>query len=363
MRKYLLISLFAILLILASCTNNDVIRIGFVGTLSGSNSEIGVAMRDGLLLKVDELNAQGGINGKAIELVIEDDKNDHEMIKAINQKLIDDGIKIIFGHELSSKTTPLMEVIKDQDVIVMSPTLSTYEISGLDDNFFRTIASNYDQGKTLGDYAKDINTHTLMIYSEANAKFAKGVNEGYTDSFSGTVGSYSVQGSVNEHEDAIVAMYKDNDFDSVMFVMNPSDVMYLSQVFYKHNLDVDIYSSNWGMAVNALDEGGKAIEGATFVSFMGNLDSVNYTLFKEAYITKYQKEPEFAGVYSYEAATLLFLALEKSEKVEYEEIKSNLLSLGSQMGLVSELKLDAYGDVKRELFLAIVEEGKLKILE
>ncbi len=84
-------------IILISCGAKENIRIGFVGTLSGSNSAIGVAMRDGLLLKVDEINSGGGIKGRQIEVVIKDDQNDHDLIRGINQEFMDDGINIIFG--------------------------------------------------------------------------------------------------------------------------------------------------------------------------------------------------------------------------------------------------------------------------
>ena len=361
--KKVLILMFILLFILMGCSDNEAIRIGLVGTLSGPNSMIGVSMRDGMLLKVDEVNTSGGINGKQIELDIHDDLNDMEKIIEINEQLIEDGIEIIFGHELSSKATPLFEVIKDREIIVMSPTLSTYELSGIDDNFFRTIPSNFDQGVELGYYANEKSTKTLLVYSNSNKRFAEGVNEGYIDTFNGTTGAFPVKTSLVEETNQILETFKSGGYDSVMYVMNPNDVMYMSQVFFKHKVDVDIYSSNWGMAVNMLTEGGRAVEGATFVSFMGNLDGPTYQAFRDAYYSKYQKEPEFAAVYAYEAATLLFEALEQSNRLEYSEVKAALLNLGQRDGLVSPLELDEFGDIERTLFLAVVKDGKLVILE
>lgn len=355
--------LLILILVLSSCSEKEPIQIGFVGTLSGSNSVIGIAMRDGMLLKVDELNAQGGINGRPIEVIIRDDNNDWETIQSINEGFIADGIGVIFGHELSSKAEPLMKAVKDKRVIVMSPTLSTYEISGIDDNFFRTIPSNFDQGTTIGAYANERSSKTLLIYDDDNKKFADGVNEGYIDRFDGDTDEYAVVGDLHDKADEVAELFEEGQFDSVMYVMNPTDVMYMSQVLYSRGLEVDVYSSNWGMAVNALAEGGKAIENATFVSFMGNLDNANYVVFRESYLNKYKKEPEFAAVYSYEAASLLFTAIEKSGDIEFEMVKEQLLTLGEQPGLISPLKLDEYGDVTRDLFLAVVKDGKLVTLE
>lgn len=363
MRLRAVLMMILVSLILVSCGMKESVQIGFVGTLSGPNSSIGIAMRDGLLLKVEEVNEQGGIDGRLIELIIKDDKNDSDLIKAINKELIERGIGIIFGHELSSKAAPLFEMIEGKEIIVMSPTLSTYEVSGLDDNFFRTIPSNYDQGIALGEYATGKSKKTLLVYDNNNKKFADGVNEGFIDHFAGEAEEYPVDESLVNESERIVDVFMAGNFDSVMYVMNPNDVMFMSQVFFKNNIDVDIYSSNWGMAINELDEGGRAIEGAAFVSFMGNLDGPRYLSFRDAYFGKYQKEPEFAAVYSYEASTMLFEALKNSDKLEYQDVKDNLLSLGEMEGLVSPLKLDEYGDVKRDLFLAVVVDGELVTLE
>ncbi len=131
------ILILILLIVLVACGNKEPIQIGFVGTLSGPNSSIGIAMRDGILLKVEEINDQGGVNGRPIVLIIKDDKNDSELIKSINEEFfLNNEIGIVFGHELSSKAKPLFETVQDKEIIVMSPTLSTYEVSGKDDNFF-----------------------------------------------------------------------------------------------------------------------------------------------------------------------------------------------------------------------------------
>lgn len=357
----ILVLLFSVMTI--GCKDTKTIKIGMVGTLSGANSEIGTAMKDGFLLRVDEVNLSGGINGRKIEVLIKDDNNDSEMIKNYSLELIDEGVKILFGYELSSKMGSMIEAIKDKEVIVMSPTLSSYELSGIDDNFFRTINTNYNQGVSLSDYAKHKSSKTLVIYSGGNRIFAKGVYEGYEDNFDGDVGYFSVDEFIADVSDEIVDTYISGNYDSVLYILNPHDVIYISQIFFKNNLDIDIYSSNLGMDINTLSEAGMAIEGAIFVSLIGNPDSKAYEKYRENYMIRYKKEPEFASVYAYEAACLLIDAMELSSKLEYNEIKTNLLNLGEQDGLLTDFELDEFGDVSRKIFLMIVKNGELVNIE
>lgn len=363
MKRHILILGLAILLIaiLASCSSKKTISIGFIGTLSGKDSNIGIAMRDGLQLKVDEINAAGGIDGRQIELIIRDDENNHDFIRKYNQEFIDQGILIIFGHELSSKAAPMNEVTKGKEVIMLSPTLSTYEMSGLDDNFYRTITSNFDQGTGLGVDAKGNYANTLVIYDQKNAKFAEGVYQGYLSVFSGKHDLFPVTTDITEVGQEIADKVKAGAYDSVLYILNPNDTMYMSQMLYKNNIKVQIYSSNWGMATNTLERGGQAIEGALFVSLLGDLENQSYKTFRDNYYKKYNKEPEFAAIYAYESGILMFEALKKSDSLTFKGIKDSLDNIGTIKGLLSDFTLDQYGDVSRTVFLAIVKDGKIII--
>ena len=106
-----MIIILSLIVSLGGCTSKESIKIGFIGTLTGSNSEIGIAMRDGLLLKVDEVNNSGGIDGRQVEVIIKDDTNNLDIIKQLNQEFLDQGIQVIFGHELSSKAKPMVGIL------------------------------------------------------------------------------------------------------------------------------------------------------------------------------------------------------------------------------------------------------------
>lgn len=360
MKRLILILGISVLMIiiLTACASNKPIEIGFIGTLTGTDSNIGIAMRDGLQLKLDEINASGGINGRQVSLIIRDDENNHDLIRKYNQEFIDQGLLIVFGHELSSKAAPMTEVTRGKEVIMLSPTLSTYEMSGLNDNFYRTITSNFDQGTGLGVDANEKYSKTLIIYDQKNAKFAQGVYEGYLDAFSGEHDLYPVTTDINKVGQAIADQVRTGGYDSVLYIMNPNDTMYMSQMLYKNDIKVQIYSSNWGMATNTLERGGQAIEGALFVSLLGNLENESYSVFRDNYFKKYNKEPEFAAIYSYETGILMFEALKKADSLTFKGIKDSLDHIGTIKGLLSDFKLDEYGDVSRRVFLAIVKEGK-----
>jgi len=114
-----------LVLFLSGCQRPAPIKIGFSAGLSGANSEVGVGARNAVELMVEQVNKDGGINGRDVELIIKDDENDLAKVALIDQSFIDEGVLIIIGHDMSSKLATSLEVIKEQNVLMISPLFRT----------------------------------------------------------------------------------------------------------------------------------------------------------------------------------------------------------------------------------------------
>jgi len=148
---YLLFFLI-ILPVLFSCQKNDPILIGFSNQLSGSQSALGVDSMYGALLAVNEINENGGINGRQVKLIIRDDKGDPSLAVEIDNELKDLGCVAIIGHGTSSMASATKANADLNDILLLSPTISSSLLDGLDDNFFRVIPSNSTQGTALAEF-------------------------------------------------------------------------------------------------------------------------------------------------------------------------------------------------------------------
>lgn len=357
-RQLRLLSLvLVLLLLLTSCVNNEPIKVGFSATLTGVKSELGISIRNAFLMKVDEVNNNGGINGRQIEVIIKDDENDLDKVASNNKAFIDEGVAAIFGYEFSSKVETILSSTEGSKTIVMSPSISTYAVSGIDDNFFRTIASNYEQGEKIGEHANNTFKSGLVIYDQTNEAFAEGVIQGYKDVFKYDINVMGYSNSIFDDVDLIVEEVNSNDYDHIMYVTNGHDAVYITQYLYRVQPDLQFYSSNWGLVVNALNEGGQAVEGMIFTALLNELSSDEYKVFEASFIEKYNSTPEFSAIYSYEAATMLFEAMENAKTMEYEDLKQSLIEVGPVEGLISPLAFDEYGDIQRETYLLQVNDG------
>ena len=85
------------LLTLGACDAPPPIRLGFIGGISEANADLGSSGRNGVQLAIEQANAQGGVRGRSIELLIKDDQLDPEQGQRATQQLIDAQVAAILG--------------------------------------------------------------------------------------------------------------------------------------------------------------------------------------------------------------------------------------------------------------------------
>ena len=120
-----------------SCTNSEPIKIVFVGGLTGKGSALGIEGRNGASLAVTLINENGGINGRKVQLITKDDKQNSGKAREVVQELLDEGVSAVIGHMTSTMSIAGSEKTNQNKVVMISPTTSTSELSGIDDYFFR----------------------------------------------------------------------------------------------------------------------------------------------------------------------------------------------------------------------------------
>ena len=162
---YILLLLISVLLMvgLSGCEKKkQPLKIGFAGSLTGRYSDLGVAGRNGATLAVEQINEAGGIHGRLVELIVKDDKNDPEVALQIDKELIEDGVAAIIGHMTSVMSTAVLPLINavlplinKEKIVMVGPTTTTNELTGLDDYFFRTVSPDFQQMRQLIHYIFD----------------------------------------------------------------------------------------------------------------------------------------------------------------------------------------------------------------
>lgn len=160
----------------------DVIKLGVAGPHSGDLASYGIPSVNAAELVVKDINAKGGVLGKQVELLVEDDVCKPEVATNTATKLLSQKVDVVLGHICSGATKAALGIYKDAHIIAMSPSATNPALTQSGDypNFYRTIASDDAQAKLEVDFALDVLKlkniavlHDKGDYGKGLAEFAK----------------------------------------------------------------------------------------------------------------------------------------------------------------------------------------------
>lgn len=157
----------------------DTIKIGVQGAHSGDLASYGVPSLNAAKIVIDEANANGGINGKKIELVAQDDQCKPELSTNAATKLISDKVRMVMGPICSGATNAALPMFESADIISISPTATTpaLTLEGKHPLFLRTVANDNAQAQLTSSYIRDVLKAKKVAYLHDNGEYGKGFAE------------------------------------------------------------------------------------------------------------------------------------------------------------------------------------------
>ena len=128
---------------------------------------------------VKDINAKGGVLGKQVELLVEDDVCKPEVATNTATKLVSEGVHVVLGHICSGATKAALGIYKDSSIPVMSPSATNPALTQSGDypNFFRTIASDDAQARLEVDFALDVLKLKKLAVLHDKGDYGKGLAE------------------------------------------------------------------------------------------------------------------------------------------------------------------------------------------
>lgn len=150
-------------------SDSDTFKIGGIGPTTGDAAIYGTAVKNGIQLAVDEINAAGGINGKQIEYKFEDDQADSEKSVNAYNTLKDWGMQALIGTTTSTPCTAVVEETHSDNMFQLTPSATAVD-SIQYDNAFRMCFSDPNQGSASADYIAEnkLATKVAIIYNSSD---------------------------------------------------------------------------------------------------------------------------------------------------------------------------------------------------
>lgn len=296
----------------------DTIKIGVAGAHSGDLASYGLPTVNAAKLVVDEVNAKGGINGKKVELLIEDDVCKPEVSTNTATKLVSQKADVVIGHICSGATKSALPIYKEAGIVLISPSATSPELtlSGQYPNFFRTIGHDNKQALPIADFVlNDLGAKKVAVVHD-KGDYGKGLAEIAQDTIkkSGKGEVVLFEGVTPGAVDysAIVQKIKQSKAEAVVFGGYHPEASKIVSMMRKKRMDIPFISDDGVKDDTFIKVAGKDAEG---VYATGPQDNSKNPLAQAAHAAHKKAFNADAGAFfesAYSAAVAIVNAIEKA---------------------------------------------------
>ena len=332
------------------------IKIGVISPLTGRASTYGDPAAKAIVLAAEEINSQGGINGRKIELIIEDGKCDaKEAVNAVNKLINIDKVKIILGGHCSTESLAIAPIVNEKKVLQLASITSSYKYTQAGDYSFRNWpSSDYYVGK-LGElaYVKYKAKQIAIIYE--NKEFPLSAAESFKKNFTKVGGKVVIEQSFPPDEtdlrSYLLKVKNKKDVDSIFFAAQGESTMI---IFFKQMQELGmlgkykLFTNDVGVTKKVFQETGGLNKNVITTDMYANPKNPKTKAFLEAYKLKYGDYPQTNYVYaasSYDGLMLIVDALKACNYVEdIECLKNFLYNTKNWEGASGKVSFDSNGD-------------------
>lgn len=370
-RKSLIVLLLMVLLpIFSSCQTKSDIIIGFSGQITGATSQLGIDSMYGAQFAVSKINEAGGVNGRMLKLEIRDDEGDPTKAVAVDNELKDAGAVAIIGHGLSKVSASIVANANENDILLISPTISTNALTGIDDNFLRVIPANDKQGAELAHLVATGNSDDLLIaFESTNIAYTGDLVDKFEDTYE-TLGLVHTEEhhhafESGNNDDYLYVADKINNFDAeaVVLIGSSYDVSTIMQLVDDVSL-YTFYMPVWPTTKDVFQLSGDSIDKAYGINYF-NPDSTNTDLetLNEAFTAQFGQPISFSALMTYEAVYILYEALLHTEDHSIDGIKEAIIEIEDFEGVLDEISIDEYGDMDRKMLWLRLDNESDRFIE
>jgi len=171
------LAIVAALALLAGCAKEEgAIRIGLQGPMTGDYAYEGDGFQKAVKMLVDQTNAAGGIHGKKVQLVVEDDAGDPTQSALVAQRLVDAGVVAVIGAYNSTATEPASQIYNEAGILHITPSSTAVRLTQKGfPRFFRVCFVDDRQGLFAVRFLKEVMGATRVGILHDNSTYAQGL--------------------------------------------------------------------------------------------------------------------------------------------------------------------------------------------
>jgi branched-chain amino acid transport system substrate-binding protein len=348
----------------------DKVRIGVFMSLTGSTANFGISSTNAIKMAADEANAAGGINGKQIDILVQDDRSDASEAATIVTKFVtQDQVHAILGEVASSRSIAAAPIAQNAKVPMLTPSSTNPEVTKKGDYIFRSCFIDPVQGAAIAQFAaRTLGAKRAAILVDRKNDYSTGLEKVITATFTKMggqiVGNQSYQEGDQDFNAQLTSLKGSNP--EVIFVPGYyNDVGLIAKQARDKGITVPLLGGDGWDSAQLYAIGGTALNGSYFSNHYSPYDTdPKVQKFVNDYKARYGSVPDALAATAYDAALIMFDAIKRSKSLDGSAIRDSLAATKDFPGVTGTVTFNENRDaVKPIVMIEIKDGGKYTVRE
>lgn len=352
----------------ASSDESKEIKVGGLAPLTGNVSVYGISASNGTRLAFDEVNKDGGVLGKKIKFIIEDEKGDAtEAVNAYNKLANNEEVVAVIGDITSKPAAAVANASQKEKIPVITPTATAANVTTYGENVFRACFLDPFQGSVMAKFAKEkLSAKTAAIVYNTGDDYSSGVAEAFKKAFEkagGKVVAYEGYGATDKDFKAQLTKIKGQSPDVLMIPDYYNTVALIAAQIKEVGLKTVLLGSDgWDGVLGAVQDTA-LVEGAYFSNHYSPMDTdSDVQNFIKNYKAKFNEDPNALSALGYDAAKILIAAIEKAKSTDKNKVIKALKGIEIK-GVTGKITFDENRNPIKSVTVLKVKSGKVEVFE
>lgn len=329
----------------AAAGGDGEIVVGEYGSLTGGQATFGQSTHNGIMLAVDEINAGGGVNGRKIRIITEDDQSKaEEAANAVTKLISQNNVVAVLGEVASSSSLAAAPICQSNKVPMITPSSTNEKVTQVGDYIFRMCFIDPYQGEAMANYlSNQVGMKRAAVLIDVKSDYSTGLAANFERVFRANGGQIVGKQSYAQG---------DSDFRSQLTTLKAANPEVIFVPGYYNDIgQIAIQARDLGMtqplaggdgweSPKLIEIGGKALEGS-FYSNHYHVDDPSPSVreFVQKYQERYGAKPDSLAALAYDSARVLAQAIRTAGTTEGPKLRDAIAATKNFPGVTGNITL------------------------
>lgn len=358
------------LLAFTACSKKeDTIKVGEFASLTGKEAAFGQSSHKGTLLAIEELNATGGVLGKKIALVTEDNQSKAGESATIVKKLISrDKVIAILGEVASSRSLEAAPICQNARIPQISPSSTNPAVTETGDYIFRVCFIDPFQGLVMAKFAQEtLKVRKVGLLTSVSSAYSVGLAKYFKERFVADGGSVAIEQKYSEGDKdfkAQLTALKAAGVDGIFVPGYYTEAALICKQAKDLGLSLPIFGGDGWEAPQLVEIGGSAVEGTYYST---HYSPENQTPAVTAFVAKFRQRwngetPDAMAALGYDSAMVLIDAMKRAGTTDGPKVRDALAATKDYRGITGNTTLDTQRNATKSAVVVMIKNGQFKFV-